>query len=37
MLGGDDAWDGVDKTPVKCTKQDCGNGEAYYILMQIRR
>eukprot|EP00008_Paramoeba_atlantica_P014468 CAMPEP_0201494226 /NCGR_PEP_ID=MMETSP0151_2-20130828/46079_1 /ASSEMBLY_ACC=CAM_ASM_000257 /TAXON_ID=200890 /ORGANISM="Paramoeba atlantica, Strain 621/1 / CCAP 1560/9" /LENGTH=86 /DNA_ID=CAMNT_0047882327 /DNA_START=59 /DNA_END=316 /DNA_ORIENTATION=- len=34
ILGGEKAWEGVDKTQSKCP--ECANGEAYYLLIQIR-
>eukprot|EP00009_Paramoeba_aestuarina_P008072 CAMPEP_0201523398 /NCGR_PEP_ID=MMETSP0161_2-20130828/19675_1 /ASSEMBLY_ACC=CAM_ASM_000251 /TAXON_ID=180227 /ORGANISM="Neoparamoeba aestuarina, Strain SoJaBio B1-5/56/2" /LENGTH=97 /DNA_ID=CAMNT_0047922503 /DNA_START=198 /DNA_END=491 /DNA_ORIENTATION=- len=34
VLGGEEAWEGVDKTATKCP--ECSHHEAYYILIQIR-
>jgi DNA-directed RNA polymerase III subunit RPC11 len=34
VLGGDDAWDNVDKTTAKCPQ--CGYNEAYFMQIQIR-
>eukprot|EP00793_Prasinoderma_coloniale_P005038 PRCOL_00000799-RA len=34
VLGGEDAWENVDKTLTKCPT--CGHTEAYYMQIQIR-
>ena len=34
ILGGDDAWENVDRTASKCPQ--CGYNEAYFMQIQIR-
>jgi DNA-directed RNA polymerase III subunit RPC11 len=34
VLGGDEAWENVDKTLTKCPQ--CAHNEAYYMQIQIR-
>jgi DNA-directed RNA polymerase III subunit RPC11 len=34
VLGGDDAWENVDRTSAKCPQ--CGYNEAYFMQIQIR-
>ena len=34
VFGGTDAWENVDRTQAKCPH--CGNGEAYFMQIQIR-
>ncbi|KAF1979353.1 hypothetical protein BU23DRAFT_152662 [Bimuria novae-zelandiae CBS 107.79] len=35
-LGGEGAWDNVDKTNVQCPNEKCRNFEAYWYQLQIR-
>ncbi|KAL5395331.1 hypothetical protein PMIN03_003721 [Paraphaeosphaeria minitans] len=35
-LGGEGAWDNVDKTNVQCPNDKCRNFEAYWYQLQIR-
>jgi DNA-directed RNA polymerase III subunit RPC11 len=34
VMGGDDAWENVDKTEAKC--ENCNHTEAYFMQIQIR-
>jgi DNA-directed RNA polymerase III subunit RPC11 len=34
VLGGDDAWENVDRTQARCPQ--CSNNEAYFMQIQIR-
>ena len=36
VLGGDKAWENVDKTEIRCTNPACDSTEAFYLQIQIR-
>ncbi|KAG4306101.1 hypothetical protein PORY_000089 [Pneumocystis oryctolagi] len=36
VLGGEGAWDNVDKTDAQCPSTYCGNFKAYFFQIQIR-
>ncbi|OLL23994.1 DNA-directed RNA polymerase III subunit RPC10 [Neolecta irregularis DAH-3] len=36
VLGGEKAWDNVDRTDAQCPNDSCNNQRAYFFQLQIR-